>query len=91
MSETAMPKLTEGEKTVLRAVLERKLVRGGELLRYSVFRTPDDLIEPVRGLLNARLLEASGLGAELTPDTVLFATFSSRPSLEKYLRELTSW
>lgn len=91
MSESPIISLSPEAKTVLRAVLDRKLVRGGELLRYESFKTPQDLVEPIKQLLEYRLIDASGLGAELTADTVLFATFTTPPSRERRLRELTAW
>ena len=91
MPDITAERLTDTEKIVLRAVLERKLVRGGELLKYASFDKPADLVEPIRNLLKLRLLDASGLSAEPDADSIMFATFSSRPSLNKWLRELADW
>ena len=91
MSETATPKLSDAARTVLRLVLERKQVQGGELLSSASFTMPEDLIGPIGELLSAGLLEAEGLDGELNADTVLFGMFGTKPSLGPYLRDLVKW
>lgn len=83
--------LTEPEQAVLRFLLQRKTVRGGELLSLTGLHRPEDLVEPVRGLLNLGLIEPIGLSGDLNPESVLFTTFGILPSAEKHLRTLVKW
>ncbi len=85
------PTLSDDARTILRAILERKLVRGGELLAAISATRPEGLIEPIKELLNAKLIEASGLSGGLNPESVLFATFGTLPSAQRALRDLVSW
>jgi hypothetical protein len=83
--------LSDQAQSILRTILDRKLVRGGELLSSVPTTNPEDLIDPIKELLNSRLIEASGLGGNLNAETILFATFGVLPSAERYLRELVKW
>lgn len=83
--------LSEHEQAILRLILQRKTVRGGELLSLTGLNRPEDLIGPVRTLLNHRMIEPIGLIGELTGESILFATFGVLPSAERYLRTIVQW
>jgi len=77
--------LSSDAQALLRFILDRKIVRGGELMRYVGKGTPIELMGPVQELVNQNLVEVTG---ELTPDGLPFATFGIRPSALEYLRTL---
>jgi len=79
------PALSEPERSVLRVILDNKIVRGAELMRKLGIINPDQLLPPLNQLLNKGLIEMSG---ELTPMTLPFATFGTLPSAQEYIRAL---
>jgi hypothetical protein len=85
------PDLTPPAQAILRFMLQRKTARGGEFLSLTGFRSPEDLVEPVRELLNRGLMEAVGLTGPLDPESALFASYLILPSAERTLREMVKW
>jgi len=83
--------LSKEAERLLRIILDHKLVRGGELVRLAELSSPVPLVEPLRELMKEKLVEASGLDGRLTEESLLFATFGTRPSREANLRKLAKY
>jgi hypothetical protein len=79
----APPALTAEAKTILRLVLERKIIRGGELMRFAGLKNADELVSPVKELMSEGLIQVTG---DISDDMIPFATFGTRPSDQSYLR-----
>jgi hypothetical protein len=79
------PTLTADAQRVLRAILDAKVVRGGELMWQSGFKTPQALATPVNELVSQNLIEVIG---PVSPNELPFATFGIPPSSHEYLRSL---
>jgi hypothetical protein len=79
------PALSDQEKAVLRVVLDSKIVRGAELMRRLSITKPDQLVGPLKELVNWGLIEVSG---ELSPETLPFATLNTLPSVQEYIRAI---
>jgi hypothetical protein len=77
--------LSEEARGVLRIILDSKIVRGADLMRRREIKDANQLLEPIKELLNQRLIEVTG---ELTPGAFPFATFGTPPSAQEYIRAL---
>lgn len=79
--------LTPEAQRLLKIILDRKIVRGAELMRFGGFKMPTEMEAPLQELSNRHLIEVSG---SLTVDALPFATFGTKPSAFEYLRSLVS-
>jgi|GEM_PF-5569723 hypothetical protein len=79
------PQLSQLAQSLLRVILDRKIVRGGELMRYIGISAPADFLAPAKELVDNNLVEVTG---ELTQADAPFATFGTKPSRIGYLSAL---
>lgn len=82
------PPLSNDAARVLRILVDRNIVVGGDLMRLSGMKTPGELAKPVKELQERRLIE---VGSGFWDDSTLpFATLAVRPSAKEYLNRLMS-
>jgi hypothetical protein len=80
------PRLTPEAERVLRALSERSIMAGSELMRSAGLKTPDDLVQPLTELRKYDLVDVAG--EMMDPAKLPFTSIGIRPSNSDYIRFL---